>query len=76
MLFDHFNYELYAFYRYKIGEGIRYSRLYGVRGFKGFFVRSKNRVTLFTSIDVGHTNCSVYDRLEANLVSIDFGFKF
>ena len=76
MLFDHCNDEFSAFYGHKIGVGIRYSRLYGVREFKGFFVRSNNGITLFAGIDVGYANYSISDWFEANLMSIDFGFKF
>lgn len=76
MLFDHCNDEFFAFYGYKIWVGIRYSRLNGVREFKGFFVRSKNGITLIAGIDVGYADYNISDWPEANLISIDFGFKF
>ena len=76
MLFDYFSHQFSAFYRHKIGVRIRYSRLYGVRRFKGYFIRSKNMFALFATIDVRYTNCKVSDRLEANLLSIDLCFKF
>ncbi len=75
-LFYTSDFDLSGFASHKIGLGIRYSPLYGVTRFRGLFAKKKNRITQLKSIDLRYANYARSDGLDANLVSMDFAFKF
>ncbi|MDN5212641.1 hypothetical protein QQ020_11315 [Fulvivirgaceae bacterium BMA12] len=60
----------------EIGSKICYSPLYGVTRFKGSFIKKENGITRQKSMDLNYANYAGFGGPDANLVSLDFAFKF